>query len=73
MKIWIKRVALGLGALLLALLLLVLAWVASNWRDAEPQPWPEALTPHATNGTRRSGAGIGRRRPRAPRGSRSGP
>ncbi len=47
MKIWIKRLALGLGALLLALLMLVLAWVASNWRDAEPQPWPEALTPRA--------------------------
>ena len=47
MKIWIKRLALGLGALIGAVLLLVLAWMASNWRDAEPQPWPDALTPRA--------------------------
>jgi hypothetical protein len=47
MKIWIKRLGLGLAAIVGAVVLLVLAWVASNWRDAEPQTWPEALTPRA--------------------------
>ena len=47
MKTWIKRSLWGIGGVLAAVLLLVLAWVASNWRDAEPQPWPDVLTPRA--------------------------
>jgi hypothetical protein len=47
LRTWIKRSLLVVVALLAAALLLVLAWVASNWRDADPQPWPEALTPRA--------------------------
>jgi len=46
-KTWIKRSLWGIGGVLAAVLLLVLAWVASNWRDAEPQPWPDVLTPRS--------------------------
>lgn len=47
MRTWIKRSFWGVGAVLAAVLLVVLAWVASNWRDTEPQAWPEVLTPRA--------------------------
>jgi len=47
MRKLLKWTGVGVLGLLAATLLLVLAWVASNWHDAEPQPWPEALTPRA--------------------------
>ncbi len=51
MKTFLKWAGLGLLGLLAAVLLLVLAWVASNWHDAEPQPIPAALVaPPAQSG-----------------------
>lgn len=43
----LRRLAWGVGGLCLGLILLVLAWLASNnrWVDAEPQPRPAALQP----------------------------
>lgn len=51
MRKLLKWTGLGVLGLLAATLLLVLAWVASNWHDAEPQPIPAALAaPPAQSG-----------------------
>lgn len=51
MRKFLKWIGLGVLGLLAATLLLVLAWVASNWHDAEPQPIPAALAaPPAQSG-----------------------
>lgn len=47
MRLFMKRMVWGVLALVGLGLALILAWLASNWRDADPQPWPEALTPRA--------------------------
>jgi hypothetical protein len=44
MRLWAKRIALGLGALLASGALLIGGWFASNWVDADPAPWPAELT-----------------------------
>lgn len=43
LKRWLRGLKWGVSLLALALLLLVAAWLASNWNDASPQPRPAAL------------------------------
>lgn len=43
----LKRTMWGVLALAGVTLAVILFWLASNWFDDAPQPWPEALTPHA--------------------------
>ena len=43
MKLWRRRSRWAASALAAALLLVVAAWLASNWNDAPPQPRPAAL------------------------------
>lgn len=44
MKVWFKRIALSLGGLLALGALLIGAWFASNFIDADPAPWPAELS-----------------------------
>jgi hypothetical protein len=43
LKRWLRGLKWFVSLLALALLLLIAAWVASNWNDAPPQPRPAAL------------------------------